>query len=117
MKAENEAWGKNPDWLFCDTSLLVIEVWMEHRFGYCPEWIRTQIRSGPGYHLFLLTFPDLGWTPDPLREHPDLQIHFWNIFKQKLEDMEYLWLDIRGRGNLRLENSLKLIHQQLDRQT
>jgi hypothetical protein len=67
--------------------------------------------------LFLLTFPDLGWTPDPLREHPDLQIHFWNIFKQKLEDMEYLWLDIRGRGNLRLENSLKLIHQQLDRQT
>ena len=61
--------------VFCDTDLLVIKIWSEHSFGYCPDWILRRIEQQQ-YDLVLLLNVDLPWEPDPLREHPHHRQYF-----------------------------------------
>ncbi len=60
---------KNPPLLICDTSLEVIRVWSEWKYGHCDPFILTRARQRAP-HLFLLLTPDIPWQADPLRENP-----------------------------------------------
>lgn len=56
--------------LLCDTDLYVIKIWSEYRFGRCDPWILEQIALRP-YDFYFLSYIDVPWEDDPLREHPD----------------------------------------------
>ena len=51
---------------FCDTELIVTKVWFEYAFGKVPEWLTKAIKTYP-MDLYLLTYPDIPWVPDPAR--------------------------------------------------
>ena len=51
---------------FFDTELIVTKVWLEYAFGKVPEWLTEAIKSYP-MDLYLLTYPDIPWVPDPAR--------------------------------------------------
>src|SRR5690606_11050767 len=53
--------------LICDTNLYVIKVWSNFKYGHCDPWILRQIAERP-YDLYLLTYVDIPWEYDPLRE-------------------------------------------------
>ena len=91
LQAEDQlaAAGAGTDLLFCDTDLLVIKIWAEHAFGACPAWVLAELNR-PRYALTLLLAPDLPWTPDPLREHPD-PAQRWQFYELYLNEL-------RGRG-------------------
>lgn len=61
---------KSKDLLFLDTSLEVIKIWSEHKYGRCHPWILDQIQH-QDHTLFLLCRPDIPWEYDPQREDPE----------------------------------------------
>jgi nicotinamide riboside kinase len=106
QETENRALSAGHPWLFCDTEMTVYRVWMEERFGFCPEWIREKA-AGPGYDLILLLKPDLPWETDPLRENPrdrnKLHVKYESILSKT--DSPCKSID----GAFRFEMALKLI--------
>jgi NadR type nicotinamide-nucleotide adenylyltransferase len=96
--------------LICDTTLLVIEVWAEHAFGQCPEWIKNAVRN-QAYALTFLTNIDMPWEPDPLREHPHLREHFMQVYTQKLIEIGTPFHILSGTAQVRLSTALQWLAQ------
>lgn len=53
---------------FFDTELIVTKVWFDYAFGRVPEWLEGAIRRWP-MDVYLLTYPDVPWVPDPARSN------------------------------------------------
>jgi len=51
-----------------DTELIVTKVWFDYAFHQVPEWLEEAIRAYP-MDVYLLTYPDLPWVPDPARSN------------------------------------------------
>ena len=100
--------------LVCDTDLQVIKVWSEARFGQCHPQILEWIASRR-YDLYLLTFPDIPWQPDPQREHPDPadRMRFYQQYRDIVEQSGVPWVDIRGSEEARLALAVQAVHAQL----
>ena len=94
--------------LFADTDLLVIKVWAEHAFDHCPAWILARLQQ-QRYELVLLPNVDLPWEPDPLREHPHLRQHFFQVYHQALQDLNANFTVISGTANQRFEQARRLV--------
>jgi NadR type nicotinamide-nucleotide adenylyltransferase len=99
---------------FCDTDLLVIKIWAEHAFGHCPSWILRRIEQ-QHYDLVLLLNVDLPWEPDPLREHPNLRQHFFQLYQQALVDQKANFAVVSGALEQRFERACLLIDELLGR--
>jgi NadR type nicotinamide-nucleotide adenylyltransferase len=95
------------NYLICDTDLYVLKVWSEARYGRCHRQILEEIGSRP-YHLYLLTYIDVPWTPDPQREHPahrDRE-YFYHLYRDIVQQSGVPWIDIRGTEAERLDAAL-----------
>lgn len=105
IESENEISEFANKLLICDTDLLVTKVWCEHAFNFCHEWILKNIQSHQ-YDLYLLCNIDLNWEFDPLREHPHLREHFFNLYKSELIKTHFPFAVISGNGEIRLQNAI-----------
>ena len=54
--------------IFFDTELIVTKVWFDYAFGRVPEWLNENIHRFP-MDVYLLTYPDIAWVPDPARSN------------------------------------------------
>lgn len=90
------------EYLFCDTTLVVIKVWSEHKYGRCDPWILDQL-SKMQYDYFLLTDIDLPWEQDPLREHPHMRKYFFDLYHRYVEENRFPYQLIKGNREERLE--------------
>ena len=95
--------------LICDTNLIVIKIWSEHKYGSCPDWIVEEI-SKSDYDLHLLTYVDIPWKEDPQREHPDKRDYFYKKYKKELEFWNLRYVEIRGDIKERLSNAVSAIN-------
>lgn len=98
--------------LFCDTDLYVIKVWSEHKYNYCDNWILQQI-ARRAYDLYLLTYIDTPWEPDPQREHPDpkMRQYFYKIYKDIVIHSGIPWASVHGNPRQRLRRSIEAINR------
>ena len=94
--------------LVCDTNLLVIKVWSEHKFGSCDPEIMQRHRERK-YHLYLLTDIDVPWEEDPQREHPQLREHFRNIYTSLIQSSGVPFVQIRGTLQQRLTGAIDAV--------
>lgn len=98
------------DFLFCDTTLLVIKVWSEFKFGTCdPEIIKGLEDSF--YDLHLLTYVDIPWENDPQREHPDKREELYQIYRNELTQMKVPFIEIRGERAQRRDTAIKALNK------
>lgn len=112
MASEDAALNSANRYLICDTDLYVLKVWSEAKYGHCHRSILEQIASRP-YHLYLLTYIDIPWTPDPQREHPahrDRE-YFYHQYRDIVQQSGVPWADIRGTEAQRLETALSAIKE------
>ena len=90
--------------LICDTNLIVIKVWDEHKFGACyPEiidWIKER-----KYDLYLLTNIDVPWQDDPQREHPHLRSLFMDIYREEIKKTGIPWVEISGESHFERQSA------------
>ena len=110
LAAEDAAARQASGLLFCDTDLLVLKIWSENAFGTCPAWI-LQALASPRYALTLLLAPDLPWTPDPLREHPDpaQRWHFYGLYRAELVARGWPFVEIKGLAAERLAQAVAAV--------
>lgn len=105
MLTENYLQKKAHGFLFCDTDLTVIKIWSEHRYQKCSDWV-NYYQPRIKYELYLLCDIDLPWEADPLREHPNMRQHFFDLYHQNLIDRQVKFAVISGSGQERYDNAL-----------
>ena len=104
--------GSGPLPLFIDTDMYVMKVWSEFVFGRCDPWILEQIVTRK-YDGYLLCRTDLAWTPDELREYPDLATRetLFHIYKDCLINQAVPWAEVGGQAEERLQNAITAVEK------
>lgn len=110
LRQEKELIKKATRFLFIDTELIVAKVWCEDVFKTSPEWISETLLQNP-YDLYLLTFPDLPWQEDPVRENPHRRVFFYDWYERELKKINAVYTVIRGTGALRLKNAIHAVEE------
>ncbi|WP_462247345.1 AAA family ATPase [Ekhidna sp.] len=82
-------------YLICDTNLIVIKIWSDHKYGNTDPWVEEDLQSR-SYDFYLLNNIDIPWTPDPQREHPQMRKHFFDVFKSYLEENNLPYAIVSG---------------------
>jgi len=96
--------------LVCDTNLLVIKVWSEHKYGYCDAAIMA-LHAAKTYDHYLLTATDIPWEDDPQREHPTLRQHFSALYQSLITSTGVGFTHISGTTAQRIELAVKAVEQ------
>jgi NadR type nicotinamide-nucleotide adenylyltransferase len=95
---------------FIDTDMFVMKVWCEVAFENCHTWILKQIAMRK-YDLYFLCDTDLPWTPDELREYPDLHFRkrLFKMYKELMIANGTRWAEISGQDYQRLQTAVSII--------
>jgi NadR type nicotinamide-nucleotide adenylyltransferase len=112
IELENKLSNQSNSFLFCDTNLYVIKVWSEHKYNACDIQILNLIAK-QSYDAYLLLSPDIPWSDDPLREHPDEKDrnYFFNIYKEIVESSKLPFVIIKGNENERLKAAIEFVQK------
>ncbi len=101
------------NFLFIDTDLIITKVWLLHVFKQTPPWIDDYLKSA--YRkAYLITYPDLPWEFDPLRENPHLRQYLFDWYIREVKQLNTPYAIIKGLGNERTENAVKYIQSIID---
>lgn len=116
VKREDQLAEKAKKFLFCDTDLRVIHIWSEHKFGKTDFWVLEELEFRR-YDLILLTGIDLPWEPDPLREHPELEMrkYFFEKYRKLAEQSGIPFLTVSGDREKRLITALDAVEKLADK--
>jgi NadR type nicotinamide-nucleotide adenylyltransferase len=108
-----DAWERDAnDLLFCDTNLYVIKVWSEFKYGSCDPAI-LDIISKRKYDLYLLTYVDIPWEEDPLREHPDKREKLYQIYLSEMKNQPVPFVEIKGERDERRKTAVEAVNRLL----
>ena len=94
--------------LFCDTNLLVIKIWMDSSYGSTPPWVLDEIPRRTYAHHFLTDF-DIPYEPDPLREHPELREHYTQKYEEALVAFNIPYTKVSGTKEQRLRQCVNVL--------
>ncbi len=111
MHLENTLTKKAGDLLICDTDLLETKVYSEAYYvGHCdPQLEKYALKNT--YDLYLLTYIDIPWEKDDLRDKPDEREKMFQYFKDTLEKYQKNFIILKGDKATRL----KLAIEQIDK--
>ena len=93
-----------------DTDLLNYYIWSREVFGKVPRWL-SRAAAQEKDHRYLLTYPDLPWEEDPLRENPHNRKALFKKHRQLLEDWKRPYAVISGRGLDRVRGAQRAVDQ------
>ncbi|MCH1538705.1 MAG: ATP-binding protein [Flavobacteriaceae bacterium] len=109
MNAENLALQKANNLLFCDTNVLVTQIWSETHFkGYCDPILKEAIHQ-VDYDLYLLTGIDIPWEADDLRDRPKDRELMFDFFESKLKELNLNYEFISGDRENRIKQATTAI--------
>ena len=92
-------------YLFCDTNLIVIKIWSDHKYGFTDPWIEEQLQIRH-YDHYLLSDIDSPWRPDPQREHPTMRKHFLAVYENYLKEHNLPYSIVSGEEEDRLQSAI-----------
>lgn len=77
------------DAVFYDTELIITKVWFDVVYGRVPEWLTDALLRYP-MDAYLLTYPDLPWTPDPTRENgsDEVRMRLFRRYEQEIQTLD-----------------------------
>lgn len=78
-----------------DTDLINYKIWCEVVYGRCHDEIIRRMNEETN-HVYLLCYPDLPWTFDPLRENPNNRDELFALHVQAIEQLGRPYHIIRG---------------------
>lgn len=113
LDAEKRKAEKAKKILFCDTNLLELKVYSEYYYdGYCPDFIQREATKN-SYDIYLLTYVDVPWTPDILRDRPENREEMFALFEAELKKQQFPYVIIRGDQEARLNQAVNIINKLL----
>ena len=109
MESENQLITKANKILFCDTNILVTQIWSETHFdGYCDPMIQ-QAAEQVHYDFYLLTGIDVPWEEDDLRDRPNDRKNMFKYFHNNLIKRNLKFAHIKGSREKRIKFAQKAI--------
>lgn len=106
IELEENALQHANKFLFCDTDVLVTQIWSEVYFGtYLPEV--EAISRARQYDLYLLLDIDIPWEDDGTREFPHLRTWHFNRIKQELDARNLNYKIISGDLETRMKMAVE----------
>lgn len=113
MRLENELTEKATNILVCDTDLLETKVYSEaYYIGHCDPLLEKYALENT-YDLYLLTYIDIPWMGDDLRDKPHEREKMFAYFKKTLEKYERNFIILRGDKKTRLRFAIAEIDKLL----
>ncbi|NNC35518.1 MAG: ATP-binding protein [Croceitalea sp.] len=114
MFLENQWAKKASKLLICDTDLLETKVYSEaYYLGTCDPLLEKFALQN-NYDLYLLTYIDIPWEKDDLRDRPDQREAMFEFFKNTLIKYDRKFVILKGNKEQRLiaaiEHIDKLLH-------
>ncbi|MBI1286673.1 MAG: AAA family ATPase [Flavobacteriales bacterium] len=104
---ENEAIQNGKEPIFCDTDVVVVMVWHEFKYNEKSAALEALFKQQPK-RKYLLTYPDLPWQNDPLRENPNDLNALFELYDATLNRLDVDYSVVKGTGSARLENAIDL---------
>ncbi len=113
-KMENTAVNSEEKIVFCDTDLLETMVYSEAYFdGWCDERVREAALTSE-YDLYILTYIDVPWQADDLRDRPGQREEMFKLFEQALVQNNRPYLLVKGTLNDRIEQITNHLNTRLN---
>jgi NadR type nicotinamide-nucleotide adenylyltransferase len=112
LRSEDEWEQSAHDVMICDTNLYVIKIWSIVKFGTCDPHILNAIATRK-YDLYLLTYVDILWEDDPLREHPDKRQQLYDFYLSEMINQPVPFVQIKGAREQRRESAITAIKRLL----
>tara|TARA_R110002049_G_scaffold213058_5_gene384376 strand:+ start:216 stop:782 length:567 start_codon:yes stop_codon:yes gene_type:complete len=113
MKLENKLSKKATNVLICDTDLLETKVYSEAYYvGDCDPILEKYALEN-SYDLYLLTYIDVPWEADDLRDKPEEREEMFNYFKDTLLKYDRNFIILKGNKTTRLTTAINHIDKLL----
>jgi len=113
INCENKLSKKVSELLICDTDLLETKVYSEaYYLGSCDPVLEKYALKNT-YNLYLLTYIDIPWEKDDLRDKPNVREKMFDCFKNTLDKYKRPYALVKGTKEERLETAIKEIDQLL----
>jgi NadR type nicotinamide-nucleotide adenylyltransferase len=115
MRLENELAPKATDVLICDTDLLETKVYSEAYYGGSCHPLLEEYALKNKYNLYFLTYIDVPWEKDDLRDRPHEREEFFAYFKNTLEKYNRPYVLLKGGMKERLQTAIAQIDKLLEK--
>jgi len=109
IRLENYLTTKVDKILICDTDLLETKVYSETYYGDFVEPLLEKYALENTYNLYLLTYIDVPWEFDELRDRPHLREEMFDSFKNTLDKYNRPYILLKGDKKMRFETAVKAI--------
>ncbi len=109
IRLENEYSKQCDSLLVCDTDLLETKVYSEaYYLGYCDPLLERYALKNK-YDLYLLTYIDVPWIGDDLRDKPDDRERMFCYFKDTLIKYRRNFITLKGNKKERMATAVRHI--------
>ncbi len=115
MKMENELAKKASDVLFCDTDLLETKVYSKEYYGGYVDPLLDEAARNNKYDLYFLTYIDVPWEEDDLRDRPTQRKEMFEAFKKALDTHGKKYIVMKGNKKERLKKAIKYVDELLEK--
>lgn len=113
MKLENELAKKTNSVLVCDTDLLETKVYSEAYYSGICDPILEKYALHNTYDLYFLTYIDMPWEPDDLRDKSDERETMYHAFEEALIKANKKYIVLKGTQGERLNLAVSHIDKLL----
>lgn len=111
MKLENALAQKTDSVLICDTDLLETKVYSEaYYLGTCDPILEKYALQNT-YDLYFLTYIDVPWEADDLRDKPNERERMFKAFEETLIEHNRPYILLKGAKKERLETAVNHINE------
>lgn len=113
MKLENDLAKKTDTVLICDTDLLETKVYSEAYYAGTCDPVLDKYAIENSYDLYFLTYIDVPWETDDLRDKPNERERMFKAFEDALKKYNRPYVLLKGGKRERLEKAVKHIDKLL----
>ncbi len=108
LALENAGLERACRYLFCDTCLLELMIYSYLYYGYCHPAIE-QAAVAHSYDIIFLTYIDVPWEADDLRDKPNEREKVFVFFRQMLDKYHIDYKILKGDIETRIAEVNKII--------
>ena len=111
MRLENKLAKKADKVLICDTDLLETKVYSEEYYGGFVDEKLNKASLQNEYDLYLLTYIDIPWEEDDLRDRPEQRLEMFTAFENALKKNNKKYILLKGNKETRLKEAVRAINE------
>ncbi len=116
MESENRLAKKANKILFCDTNLLETYIYGQAYYANFENSTLKTAAERNKYDFYFLTYIDVPWEPDDLRDKPEEREEMFTRFENALKQRNLPYILIKGNPKERLKMAVKTVDDLLNQQ-